>query len=59
MTILFAFKRFVIVEKSRNEIKTIIHYHPLVQTVKKIINYHVEFERVQTTRYLMIVDNSR
>ena len=28
--------------------KTIMHYHPLGQTEKTIMNYHVEFEHVQT-----------
>ena len=28
--------------------KTIMHYHPPDQTEKTIINYHVEFEHVQT-----------
>ena len=28
--------------------KTIVHYHPLGQTKKIIMNYHVEFEHVQT-----------
>lgn len=29
--------------------KIIIHCHPLIQTAKIIINYHVEFELAQTT----------
>ena len=28
--------------------KTIAHYHPRGQTEKTIMNYHVEFEHVQT-----------
>ena len=29
--------------------KTIIHYYPLVQTAKTVINYLVEFGHIQTT----------
>jgi len=31
----------------RADRKTIVHYHPLGQTEKTIMNYHVEFEHVQ------------
>ena len=31
-----------------SERSTIIHHHPLIQTAKTIINYHAEFEHVQT-----------
>ena len=29
-------------------VPTIIHYHPLDQTEETIMNYHVEFEHIQT-----------
>ena len=35
------------------DLTTNIHYPPLVQTTKTIINYHVEFRYVQTTWHLM------
>ena len=41
------------------EILLTIHYYPLVQTTKTIINYLVEFGHVQTTWYLMISNDSR
>ena len=53
MTIMFAIKRSMIVHDHFVEIA-----HPLGQTEKTIMNYHVEFEHVQTARYLVIVDDS-
>ena len=39
------------------DLTIIIHYPPLVQTTKTIINYHVEFRYVQTTWHLMKCDD--
>ena len=39
--------------------KTIIDYHPLIQTAKTIINYHVEFKHVQTTWWQMIANDGQ
>ena len=39
------------------DLTIIIHYPPLVQITKTIINYHDQFEYVQTTWHLMKCDD--
>ena len=38
--------------------KNIIYYYLLAQTAETIINFHLEFEHVQTASSLMIVEDS-